>query len=223
MRDLPQSLIALPTGQSSPPNRLIAWPPGAPPFSQRKKVPLRIHQLFLFAILPVALLTACDDGGSGGSGGTGGSGGSGGSGAAGGSGGAGGGTTATGGSGGGTTATGGSGGGTTTTGTGGSGGGMGACTNAADTTVLTNPSTDVPAEINACAQDNLGQEPATLNCIKALGLSDECAVCFDDTVKCVIEKCLNDCISDQNSQACKDCRAANCDPAFETCSGLDAQ
>ena len=179
---------------------------------------MHIHRSFLFALLPVVLLTACDDGGSGGSGGTGGSGGSGAS-TANGGGGAGG---DTGGSGGGTTTTGegGSGGGTTTTG---AGGAMGACTNAEDTALLGDPAADIETKVNACAQDNLGQEPATLDCIKATGLSDGCAQCFDDTVQCVVMNCLTECIADSNSQGCIDCRAMKCDPAFETCSGLMVQ
>ncbi len=186
---------------------------------------MHIHRSFLFALLPVVLLTACDDGGSGGSGGTGGSGASGGSGGSGAS-------TANGGGGAGGD-TGGSGGGTTTTGQGGSGGGttsttgttgaMGACTNAADTALLADPNADIETKVNDCAQQNLGQEPATLDCIKATGLSAGCAQCFDDTVQCVVMNCLTECLADSNSPACIECRAMKCDPAFETCSGLMVQ
>jgi len=61
---------------------------------------------------------------------------------------------------------------------------------------------------------------ATKDCIKALGLSDACATCFDDEYHCVVANCLADCSVDPNGQACTDCRATNCDPAFADCSGL---
>ncbi|MEO7329482.1 MAG: hypothetical protein ABI193_12940, partial [Minicystis sp.] len=121
-----------------------------------------------------------------------------------------------------TTSTTGSGGSSTTatTGAGGAGGAAGgACTNEADLAIV--QSKDVAAIVGKCGQDNLGGEPKTKDCIKAMtGLSDPCVVCFDDTVQCVVAKCFGECIADANSQPCKDCRKANCDPAFEACSGL---
>jgi hypothetical protein len=109
---------------------------------------------------------------------------------------------------------------TTTTGTGGAGGAAaGACTNEADLAIVM--SKDVAGITGQCGKENFGAEPKTSECIKTgTGLSDACVACFAGTVKCVVEKCLNDCLADANSQACKDCRAANCDPAFEACSGL---
>jgi hypothetical protein len=133
----------------------------------------------------------------------------------GGSGGAGGGSTTS------TTGSGGAGGSTTsTTGSGGAGGaGMGACTNAADLALV--QSKDVAGITGKCGTDNLGAEPKTKDCIKTqTGLSDACVDCFDGTVQCVVAKCFSQCIADANSQPCKDCRKANCDPAFESCSGL---
>jgi hypothetical protein len=174
----------------------------------------RTFSSFLFILVPAFLIAGCGGGGSGSStGGTGGTTASGG----GGTGGATGGTTSMGGS------TGGSTGGTTSMGgsTGGTGGGvMDACKNAADGAVISDPAKDVQGAVGKCGQDNLGQEPATLDCIKALGLSDACAGCFDGTVSCTIMNCLNECIADAGSQPCKDCRKTNCDPAFEVCSGL---
>jgi len=170
----------------------------------------RLLSSTLVLIVPAILLAGCGDG-SGSSGSAGG--GAGGSTATGGSGG----STATGGS----TSSGGTGGTTASGGTGGTGGAaMGACTNAADLAAIQDPAKDIQGGVGTCAKDNLAMEPATLDCIKALGLSDACAACFDGTVQCIFMNCLNDCLADQNSPACIDCRAMNCDPEFAMCSGL---
>ncbi|MEZ4311732.1 MAG: hypothetical protein R3F14_27185 [Polyangiaceae bacterium] len=174
---------------------------------------------FPLLLLPLILVAACDGGGDTSTGGGGSGGGSTG----------GGGDTSSSGGSGGTGGTGGSAqGGGGTGGTGGSaqgGGGTGgmtggACLNPEDGAVLNDPNKDVPAAVGKCGQDNFGMEPATLDCIKMTGLSDGCAQCFDDTVHCIIEKCLSECIADAGSQACVDCRKMNCDPAFAECSGL---
>ena len=119
-----------------------------------------------------------------------------------------------------TTGSGGSGGSTTTATTGAGGAGpMNACTNAADQAIAM--SKDLAAIVGKCGQDNLGQEPATYDCIKMMtGLSDDCVTCFDGTVQCVVMSCFSECIADPGSQACTDCRAMHCDPVFEACSGL---
>jgi hypothetical protein len=124
-----------------------------------------------------------------------------------------------------TTATGtGTGTGTTTaTGTGGSGGGAagGACTNAADTAIRTADEAAFQKKISDCATTFVGQEQPTKDCIKEkTALSDACTECFGDVVLCAAEKCLTDCMADQNGKPCSDCRAANCDPAFVACSGI---
>lgn len=116
------------------------------------------------------------------------------------------------------------GGGGKPTGAGGGGGAppaMGACINQADGAILQAPNNTVQADVEKCGKDNLGQEPATKNCIKMkTNLSDGCVTCFDDLVQCVAKNCFNDCFADPNGQPCLDCRAAKCDPAFEKCSGL---
>ena len=101
----------------------------------------------------------------------------------------------------------------------GSGMAMGACTNAPDLAITM--SKNVAKITGDCATASFGAEPATKKCIKmGTGLSDPCVTCFDDTVACVVAHCLNECAVDSGSQACKDCRATNCDPAFKLCSGL---
>jgi hypothetical protein len=99
---------------------------------------------------------------------------------------------------------------------------MGACTNAADLGIV--QTKDVKTITADCGKANIGNDTKTKACIKmGTNLSDPCVTCFADTVSCVINKCLNQCIADSNSQMCTDCRAANCDPAFEACSGLPAK
>lgn len=102
------------------------------------------------------------------------------------------------------------------------------CTNSADLSII--QSQDIPTIAGNCGKTNIATQDQIAPCIvdatKAdggTGLSDACAGCFADTVKCAISKCLTQCLSDSNSQACKDCRAQNCDPAFYACSGLPQQ
>ena len=96
---------------------------------------------------------------------------------------------------------------------------MGACTNAADLGIV--QSKDVKGITTTCGKNNIGQDAKVKACIKMeTNLSDPCVTCFADTVSCVVSKCLAQCGADTNSQACKDCRATNCDPAFAACSGL---
>ncbi|MEP7119389.1 MAG: hypothetical protein ABJE95_00540 [Byssovorax sp.] len=98
---------------------------------------------------------------------------------------------------------------------------MGACTNAADLAIIM--SKDIGKIVGDCASSGFGMEPGTKNCIKmGTGFSDPCVVCFDDTVSCVFKNCLGECIGGSSSPACKDCRAAKCDPAFTACSGVPA-
>jgi hypothetical protein len=86
---------------------------------------------------------------------------------------------------------------------------------------------DVAGIAGNCAKNNLGNDAATKMCIKmntqfdgGPGLTDPCIQCFDDTINCAIQKCLSQCIADSSSAACVCCRIANCDDAFNACSGL---
>jgi hypothetical protein len=132
-----------------------------------------------------------------------------------------------------TTATGAGGGSTTTTmgaggaGEGGQGAGggaaAGACTNDADKTIIEGDKAGLQKKVGDCATKYLGQDGPTNDCIKEqTGLSADCSKCFGDEVSCAVKNCMNECLADQQSQACTDCRAKNCDPAFETCAGLSA-
>lgn len=106
-------------------------------------------------------------------------------------------------------------------GTGGTGGGMmGACTNAADMTVL--GMIDVEMVVGDCAEMNFGMEPGTKDCITMqTGLSEPCVTCFDNIVQCSVSMCFAECAFSPDSQACIDCRNRKCTPAFVMCSGLD--
>ena len=96
---------------------------------------------------------------------------------------------------------------------------MGACTNPTDLGIV--QTKDVKKITADCGKMHIGNDAATKTCIKmGTSLSDPCVTCFADTVSCVISKCLQPCLADSGSQACTDCRAMNCDPAFKACSGL---
>jgi hypothetical protein len=75
--------------------------------------------------------------------------------------------------------------------------------------------------IGTCVQQNLADEAKRTQCIiTQSGLSQACGECFGDAATCVIQKCLTQCMAGGTSPACVTCREQNCDPAFETCSGL---
>lgn len=110
-----------------------------------------------------------------------------------------------------------------TGGTGGAGLPAGACINPQDAPLLSDPDRDIGAAVVKCGQQNLGAEPGTLSCILAIGVTQECAQCMDDLVHCTIIHCINPCLIDATGQACLSCRANQCDPAFEACSGLQVE
>jgi hypothetical protein len=98
---------------------------------------------------------------------------------------------------------------------------MNACTNAADTAII--GMKDVKAITTTCGQQNVGGEPATLNCIvMQTGLSGDCAGCYSGEVDCVSVHCLGaegKCLTAPADQLCTDCRNMYCVPAYEACSG----
>jgi hypothetical protein len=96
--------------------------------------------------------------------------------------------------------------------------GSGACTNSADTDVLA--AGNVTMVVSDCAMSSLGAEPGTRNCIESMsGLTMACADCFDGEVHCSVMHCALACAGGE-SPGCASCRATNCDPAFQACSGL---
>lgn len=95
----------------------------------------------------------------------------------------------------------------------------GACANADDMALIQSPQAMIQSKASNCQKTNLAMEPGTLNCIKMLGLTDECAGCYDDFVQCVAKQCIT-CVADPSGSTCLDCRASSCDPAFTDCSGF---
>ncbi|HEX2876193.1 MAG TPA: hypothetical protein VHP33_33305 [Polyangiaceae bacterium] len=65
-------------------------------------------------------------------------------------------------------------------------------------------------------------ENCAVDCIlEELAMSSECAKCYADTVACTVMKCLAECVSDPEAEACKLCQVEKgCRDAFNECSGL---
>jgi len=98
-----------------------------------------------------------------------------------------------------------------------------ACDNDAD--IATLEEGDIYGTVQGCAFQCIAdpEGPCARDCIVGeTGLSGDCAQCFGDTVQCALSRCMNECMVDPQGQACVDCRAENCDEAFEECSGLSA-
>lgn len=77
----------------------------------------------------------------------------------------------------------------------------------------------------ACGREEClasSDEDCARDCILAqLEMTSDCASCYADSVKCAIENCLLDCVSDPNSEGCLGCQVeAGCRPTFDECSGL---
>ena len=81
------------------------------------------------------------------------------------------------------------------------------------TTVLTN-----------CAVKFMGGDQATSNCLKGAyngQLSDSCAMCFGQTVKCGVMNCAGFCADDAGDAACLSCtKEKGCDDGLNTCTGF---
>jgi hypothetical protein len=96
---------------------------------------------------------------------------------------------------------------------------VGGCVDPADEHIIASGIV-FPAMVK-CGEENVGNDPPQLDCIEnATGLSQPCAICEDDYVRCILVNCLSQCISVQTSPDCTGCRAVHCDAAFEACSGL---
>jgi hypothetical protein len=102
-----------------------------------------------------------------------------------------------------------------------SGGPTGACTDAADESIVVSLGQQgLTDAVTQCAQDNFLGEPATSNCIQQqTGLSSACVACFDANVHCGAQHCFQQCSQGGNT-TCNSCLHMYCTPAFNTCSGL---
>jgi len=102
----------------------------------------------------------------------------------------------------------------------------GACVNDADQDTLADVAGTIESAVGNCAFQCIA-DPAPGTCAgacvaTATGLSAACANCFGGAVACTIANCIAQCI-DAASQACADCRAANCNEDFRACAGIDPQ
>jgi hypothetical protein len=121
---------------------------------------------------------------------------------------------------GGTAGDGGAGGEGGSAGEGGSGGAEGACTNEADTAIVCDAG--FTAAVTACGTSNIGAgAEAIATCVADdTGTSAECATCFGETTQCTIDNCIQaGCAADPMGEECTNCRAENCDEAFNACAG----
>jgi hypothetical protein len=55
----------------------------------------------------------------------------------------------------------------------------------------------------------------------ATGLSEACTACFVEVTECTIANCVGQCAAGPDSEACAECRVANCEEAFVECSGIE--
>jgi len=95
-----------------------------------------------------------------------------------------------------------------------------ACTNDTDLPLVCDAG--FSATLEACAQAASGSGAATATCLEAdPGLSADCASCFGDDIDCLVANCVagGECFPDNTTQACADCRADNCAPALDACTG----
>jgi hypothetical protein len=108
-------------------------------------------------------------------------------------------------------------------GEGGAGGAPGvtdACTNGTDLPLVCDAGFSTTLE--ACAQAATGSGAATAECLETdPGLSTDCASCFGDDIDCLVANCVagGECFPDNTTQICADCRADNCAPALDACTG----
>jgi len=77
-----------------------------------------------------------------------------------------------------------------------------------------------PVSVLSCAEQNLNGEPGTLKCIEGLGLTPQCATCFDAFSHCTEANCLSPCASGPTSTGCKNCESQYCAPALSSCTGI---
>jgi len=108
---------------------------------------------------------------------------------------------------------------TTGGGLGGSGGAGGApCDDGLDDKILV--TTDIFPGAVKCVMEFLGQEPALTSCLASVtGLTAGCVACVDADLRCSAASCLSECLGDQASAACANCRVENCGKSFVACSG----
>lgn len=97
----------------------------------------------------------------------------------------------------------------------------GACDNEADMAIVGTPEFD--AVTDTCGNNCVvaGGVDCVTNCVATqTGISTECARCYDGIVNCSAQGCWDMCIFDSEGEACRNCVASMCEPAFDQCRGI---
>jgi hypothetical protein len=93
-----------------------------------------------------------------------------------------------------------------------------ACTNVDDLAIVCDAG--FGDEVSTCARAESGQGGPTADClVRDTGVSQDCATCYGNVTQCIFDSCLADCATDPDSEECLQCRADNCDTAFNSCTG----
>ncbi len=95
----------------------------------------------------------------------------------------------------------------------------GACTNAADKTIL--DSGKVQDATTTCAMQSMGDATKAAACVKTqTGLSDGCSTCFAGILSCTFKNCLSSCMGGK-TPACDQCMIdKGCNADFGVCAGV---
>lgn len=75
-------------------------------------------------------------------------------------------------------------------------------------------------EVGDCARSNLNMFSGTRGCMQKNGYSKGCASCMAAYTGCNQDKCLMPCNIAVDQAKCNQCAVANCNPGFNSCSGL---
>ena len=97
----------------------------------------------------------------------------------------------------------------------------GARDNEADMALVDTPEFD--AVTDTCGTNCVlsGGVDCVTNCLATeTGVSTECARCYDGIVNCSAQSCWDMCIFDSAGEACRNCVAVMCEPAFDQCRGI---
>lgn len=99
--------------------------------------------------------------------------------------------------------------------------GLGAVTRLAEECALPGCSEEVGDVVVDASEQNVNAlVTCIIDCVQLeVDLSDDCLSCYAGVVVCAVNDCLVECAEDTSSEACVDCRAENCDPAFTECAG----
>lgn len=97
----------------------------------------------------------------------------------------------------------------------------GECTNDADHAVWkSRGQMYFDKDMSDCGYQSWGNKLSATKCMKEKeAYSDKCAACFAETISCTANHCLWQCMRSQSS-ACTQCVDKNCEPGFQSCSGL---